>query len=251
MFVDSAAAQKIQSIVNEDVYGLVYYDFQPIYSASTDIIGMEALGRCRFTYDLATAGVFTSARIRDVPIDVQIDAFIRSLGRFSKSNWGDSWFVTFNVDPIHFTKDVIEYLSEQWGLAGFKNDLVVELTETHGVESIDTNLVQYAASLGLTTFLDDFGAGHSNVMALVNLPLRGVKFDKFFLSMCKCEFTLNIFKTLHNIVKKNGLFTIVEGIETFEGFQIAKELGAHGFQGFYLSKPVSGDVHPVTFRVVE
>jgi EAL domain-containing protein (putative c-di-GMP-specific phosphodiesterase class I) len=97
--------------------------------------------------------------------------------------------------------------------------------------------------------LDDFGTGYSSINYLTYIPVHKIKLDKslidIYLQDGKDAFIDNIIRLSHCL----GLKITVEGIEKEEQYERLKNFSCDYIQGFYFSRPVSGDeVKAMEFR---
>ena len=91
--------------------------------------------------------------------------------------------------------------------------------------------------------LDDFGSGYSSFSNLIKFPIDIVKIDKFFIDKFDDKKYINIVRTLIELIKKNNLSVVSEGIETELQYNLLREMGCDYFQGFYFSKPNENIIH--------
>jgi EAL domain-containing protein (putative c-di-GMP-specific phosphodiesterase class I) len=88
--------------------------------------------------------------------------------------------------------------------------------------------------------MDDFGSGYSSLNQLKDMPLDVLKIDMKFLS--KAEDNQKAETILRNILRLSsdlGLFSLTEGVETEDQYQMLNQMGCNLFQGYYFAKPMS------------
>lgn len=120
-----------------------------------------------------------------------------------------------------------------------------EITETSAMiansETVAGNIDRFEKN-GISLSLDDYGTGYSNISYLYNMPFKIMKIDKSILWSAeknpKADATL---KNTYDMAKKLKLKVVQEGVETEEQIKKLLDLGCDYFQGYYFSKPVSGD----------
>lgn len=128
----------------------------------------------------------------------------------------------------------------------------LEITETAAVKSeklFEKNMKAFR-KMGCTFSMDDFGTGYSNLAKMVDIPYDIVKIDKSLIWPCfeqdkrtnnrnqKAQMILN------NVVKMLldlGLHIVAEGVETKEMAEMLMNLGVQYLQGYYYSRPISGE----------
>lgn len=96
---------------------------------------------------------------------------------------------------------------------------------------------------GFSIAMDDFGTGYSSLSRLSMLPFDTVKIDRSLLLSASAG-NKAILESTITLIKRLGISTVVEGVETLEQLALIQLLGADSVQGFLLSKPV--DIHKAT-----
>ena len=128
-----------------------------------------------------------------------------------------------------------------------EQDLPAALVEIEITESIFINnsdqamrLFKEFSSIGIALTLDDFGTGYSSINYLTYIPVQKIKLDKslidIYLREGKDSFINNLIRLAHGL----GLKLTVEGVECLEQLERLKNFGCDFIQGFYFSKPISG-----------
>lgn len=244
--VEAARALSLAEIT-QDFY-LVYqlqYD-----SNQEEFVGLEAL--VRWKTDLAGANrpsVF-------IPIAEKSDLIIR-LGEWifeegcktRKRLIGlvpEQFTVSVNVSPRQLTNDsfmpFIERMLLKYALK--PQQIKIEITESQSLDFESQSILralQRIKTLDFPVSLDDFGTGHASYHVLERLlPLRQLKIPKQFIEQIE-EATkrYSILESIFQLTKSMNVECIIEGVETGEEVQIAKNIGIHIFQGYFFAKPVS------------
>ena len=122
------------------------------------------------------------------------------------------------------------------------NQLDFEITESvlMDYKNLENNCLTYIEQLGSEISIDDFGTGYSSLAYIQNLNADRIKIDQsFVLRMQKHNASYNIVKAIIEMAHSLGLTVLAEGIETFEHYELLKELGCDEGQGFYFSRPLS------------
>jgi diguanylate cyclase (GGDEF)-like protein/PAS domain S-box-containing protein len=120
--------------------------------------------------------------------------------------------------------------------------LELEITESvlmHDAElAITTIEALRADGVGLT--IDDFGAGHSSLMYLRNLPVNRLKLDRAFVrDIERDERNAAITAAVIGLGNSLGLDVVAEGVETAAQAQVLSRLGCPLVQGFYYARPLA------------
>jgi predicted signal transduction protein with EAL and GGDEF domain len=97
-------------------------------------------------------------------------------------------------------------------------------------------------TMGVTLSLDDFGTGYSSLLRLQSLPVSEIKIDRAFVSkLSESESTVGIVRAIVDLAHALGMPAIAEGVETEAEWQILRELGCDGAQGWHIAVPMSPD----------
>ena len=122
--------------------------------------------------------------------------------------------------------------------------LNLELTESSLLGNIDSVVANMTMlrSMGFVISMDDFGAGYSSLALLRRLPLDVVKLDRSFLFGAEADgkqqqFIQDIVSMTHHL----GMKILIEGVETLEQVNIAREAMCDYAQGFWFSRPLMKD----------
>jgi len=137
-------------------------------------------------------------------------------------------------------------------------ELVRELMDVHelpatllGVEIVEEALRDVGATakmlrglrdIGVSINLDDFGAGHSNLSWLQELPITGLKIDRRFvanLDRLGDDRGSAIVGGLIGLGRALGLSVVGEGVETEAQAEALRTMGCEHAQGYYFGYPGS------------
>lgn len=133
--------------------------------------------------------------------------------------------------------------------------LIVEITETAGLEDIDecARFVATLRDLGCKVALDDFGAGYTSFRHLKSLAVDLVKIDGSFVrGLARNPDNLVFVRTLLDLVRNFNLGSVAECVESLEEVRLLAEEGVHYLQGNAVGEPRLGQPWsaPVTGGVV-
>ncbi|WP_409229233.1 putative bifunctional diguanylate cyclase/phosphodiesterase [Gudongella sp. SC589] len=229
----------------------LFMEYQPIIDARTlDVHGFEALAR------------FNSPQLGLVPPNEFIEIaesnkLIVPLGRdimrqsFSFLNsleergYNDI-FISINISIIQLLRDdFIPDLIQASRETGISLDKVnLELTESifsSNITEINTKLSRLK-QLGIETAIDDFGTGYSSLSRERDLDISCLKIDKAFID--KLDSTNegdSITSDIISLAHKLGHVVVAEGVETENQMNYLIKNKCDYFQGYYFSKPLSGE----------
>ncbi|PBG27772.1 diguanylate phosphodiesterase [Clostridioides difficile] len=120
--------------------------------------------------------------------------------------------------------------------------LILELTENCWIPDINLLNDKFISLKGIGVYIaiDDFGTGYSSLNYLKELSVNIIKIERSFvknITYNSYEYTFleYIIKLAHII----NLKVCVEGIESYEEYDIVKSLGVDIIQGFLFGRPVS------------
>lgn len=99
------------------------------------------------------------------------------------------------------------------------------------------NIIQILHQIGYRVSIDDFGAGHSSLNILKNLPVDVLKIDKEFLSENSEKGEIIIANTI-SLAKQLNMKVIMEGVENKEQVSFLKKMKCDYVQGYYYNKPL-------------
>ena len=152
--------------------------------------------------------------------------------------------LSVNISAIQFYRgDLIVDIMDS--IKKYKMDpsmLEIEITESVLIDDIAmiTSKMNILRSIGVKVSMDDFGTGYSSLAYLSKLPIDTLKIDKSFIEFVSDnDDTKIIIEAILNTVKKLGLETVAEGVETNEQLSLLKEMNCDCIQGFLLAKPMT------------
>jgi len=128
--------------------------------------------------------------------------------------------------------------------------LELELTESTVMDETEvmTALLHRLRDLQLNVAIDDFGTGCSSLLRLKKLPVNKLKIDLSFVrNVTDDPANAAITKTIITLAKNLNLGVIAEGVETAEQFAFLLHHECQEVQGYYISRPLSGDQFTVWY----
>ena len=218
-------------------------DYQPKILLSTgDLGGAEALVRWRDNGVIVPPNEYLAALNNDVLWQLTVYIYRRVLREMVDNQITTP--ISINIDPSNLAHpEFVEFMEREaklWGVPA--EQITLEITENRALFDIaqSTQLLETIRNRGFRISLDDFGAGHSNMRGIRELPLDEIKLDR---SICADVTTnddsLHISQTVLELAATLKIDTVAEGIEDAETLHTLHDLGATYGQGFYLSAPIS------------
>jgi diguanylate cyclase (GGDEF)-like protein len=154
--------------------------------------------------------------------------------------------VHFNVSPMEAahagTYASIADAMKTWDIP--PQSLVIEMTETASVESIETagRFLLNLHAMGVRVCLDDFGTGYSSLRHLNDFQVDAIKIDRsFVVSAANDPAKIPIVAGIIALARGLNADVIAEGIETPEQREMIADLGCRLVQGYLFGRPMPAD----------
>jgi EAL domain-containing protein (putative c-di-GMP-specific phosphodiesterase class I) len=122
--------------------------------------------------------------------------------------------------------------------------LLIELTEDERLGDLDLAKRQLRAlgDAGVMVFLDDFGAGWSNLQRTLELPLTGLKIDGSLIGASdRDERARGLVRGALGIADELGLMSVAEGVETDAMRDRLLAMGCRYGQGWLFGRPTAAE----------
>lgn len=219
--------------------------YQPQYDPfSFEIAGAEALIR----WHCPRLGVLSASeflpKLRAANLLEEIDDFVLRSVLEHQNNWAKSGLnyprlsvnIPFNrlSDPF-FVKRIRHWLKPH-------HSIVFEILETEFCDELDStiaNSLMELRAMGIGIDMDDFGSGHSSILALQAIRPDRVKIDrKLIAPLAHNSNQLNTIAALSRIAKLEGAGVIIEGLEDSLQLSRISGLECELLQGYALHNPV-------------
>jgi diguanylate cyclase (GGDEF)-like protein/PAS domain S-box-containing protein len=151
--------------------------------------------------------------------------------------------ISVNISPRQFHNlDFVDIVEDLLGRYRVEPRFIeFEITETTAMKDVDhtLNIMHRLRELGILFSIDDFGTGYSSLGSLNKMPVSTLKIDKQFID--DLQTNSGIVATIIAISQHMRLNVVAEGVETEEQLLRLGTMGCHEAQGYYFSRPVSGD----------
>jgi len=137
---------------------------------------------------------------------------------------------------------ILKSALDAWGFG-----LTIEITEDRLVQGDDSSLasLERVRKLGIDLSIDDFGKGYSSLSYLKQIPASEIKVDKRFIGTIAIdEKDQQIVKTVIALAHALGMRVVAEGVDNAEALIVVRDLGCEMAQGFYIGRPMRGDLVP-------
>jgi EAL domain-containing protein (putative c-di-GMP-specific phosphodiesterase class I) len=119
--------------------------------------------------------------------------------------------------------------------------IVLEITESGLMEfSLALDVLTRLRMRNFQLSIDDFGTGYSMMRQLQNVPAIELKIDKTFVQHMDANHAdLVMVEKIIEMGHELDMEVIAEGVETQEQFNILRERGCDGVQGFLFSRALA------------
>lgn len=224
--------------------------FQPKVCFKTGVIaGAEALVRWqRSDGDLISPGIFIPMA-EQLGLISRIGEMVLRESCLQATRWmksGHDCKIAVNVSPLQFEEpDFSEKVLSALRDADLPpGRLELEITETMAVGDTDrvTEIMRPLRAMGVRLAIDDFGAGHSNLVTLTSLPFDVFKIDQQFVSALHSDKQAPaIIEMILAMAETMGLESVAEGVETPSQSDFLRRRNCTLAQGYLYSKPLPPD----------
>ncbi len=161
--------------------------------------------------------------------------------------WPDGTAVSVNLSTLDLAHpEVLPMVRNCLSVTNLEpSRLHIEVTETVLPMEFDliAKTIQSLRSLGIKIALDDFGTGYSSLSYLNKLKIDKVKIDQSFIRNVNVDAQARkLFNAIVSLSAEMEFDIIVEGVETPEQLEVARESGnVHRVQGYIFSRPEPSD----------
>lgn len=209
--------------------------FQPIMDLSSGMrFGSESLMRCSVP-GLASPLELLAAAEREGSIGI-VGREARRVAFAARK----SGTIFFNIHPDEFDDSFLTRPDDP--IFHHPDRVYLEITESaplHRYRFAKEILAELRAR-GIGIAVDDFGAGHSNIAAVVDLAPDIVKLDRSLITAAQVGTRrFRLLRSLVALCADQGAEVVAEGIETADELEAVVEAGVPYGQGYFLGKPVA------------
>ena len=243
-----------QYIIERDIMSNLDNDniipyYQPILNKNNSKIeAIEILVRLKVGNELISADEFIDIAIQRRKVEI-IDKIILEKGIILMSKLLDEGVInkdismSFNIsEQTLIAPDFVDYLVEliEAHSVDYKN-IILEFVEKSSIAILkNEELIRSIKKLGIRISLDDLSAGNSSINAIRFDLYDIIKFDKELLwRATENENIGEVYNFFINLMTKNKLDIVAEGIETELHNDFLKQKDVKYLQGYIFSKPIS------------
>lgn len=227
--------------------------WQPIVDlARGAVVGFEALARFPAPPQEPPDRWFAAAAERGVSARLEARVLVRVLD--AAGQLPADTFLTINVDPGQLADAAVrDVLAEREPL----HDVVVEITGHAGLAEHPGALdaVDWLREAGARIAVDDAGADHADLRALLQLTPELVKVDRRLVAGCDREPARRaLIRTVGQFASDLDALVVAEGVEHPAQLEVLSDLDVPLAQGFLLGRPgeqPAGGLPPPVRRLLE
>lgn len=214
--------------------------FQPIiHLADETIVGYELLGRVQ------GEGMFNNIPqlfyiAKQLGREIELSLLFRNSG-IAKAMAADlKGLIFFNTVPGEMSLDTLEDSLEQLRNSAPTLELAMEIHENAITDiGMMARLRGILNRLAIKLVYDDFGAGQSRLLELMDAPPDILKFDIALVRKIhlRSASSLNMVASLVRAARDLGVVVLAEGIELPEEAAVCRQIGFDLAQGYLFGKP--------------
>ncbi len=216
--------------------------YQPIIKlADRSVLGYEVLGRSRYPGLETPQAMFEVAA--EFQVESQLSRILRSVGVQSANGICENLELFVNTHPAELSEAGLIESLEELREAQPEQRLTLEvhegtITQPRKMRKLRNQL----KDLHIRLAYDDFGAGQSRLLELIEVPPDYLKFDLCLIkgihrATPQCQ---ELVATLVRMVTQMGIVALAEGIENEADHQTCLQLGFRTAQGFLYGRPAAG-----------
>lgn len=214
--------------------------YQPIVRLSdSGVVGVEILGRtCREDLFQSIPHLFRLAR--QWHRDVELSLLFRDAGLHQLQLAQAKGLVLFNTVPDELAPAALEKSLVLLRDMAPALALAMEVNE-NAITDIATmrQVRQLLHAMDIKLVYDDFGAGQSRLLELMEAPPDILKFDISLIHdvHLRSSSSLRMVAALVNMARDQGVTVLAEGTEQAQEVEVCRHLGFELAQGFYFGLP--------------
>lgn len=235
----------------------VYY--QPLVDLKSGrLCGFEALARWPHpARGMVSPGEFIPIA-EDTGLIIPMDQWVmqescRQFNQWEKQAGRElSLFMSVNLSSKQFSQnDLVEQIEQAVREAHFSPErMKIEVTESAIMDNTDSAaaMLLRLREIGFQLAIDDFGTGYSSLSYLHRFPMDTLKIDRSFVKAMSDRGEVEIVRTIITLAKNFGMTVVAEGVETEEQLQMLRDLDCHIGQGYFFSRPLTGEA---AYKIIE
>ena len=238
------SATSLRKIIDSETPILHY---QPkVRLTDAGFCGVEALLRCRDAADRPVDPEFAIDLAEHSGLMTELNDRIFREAVEQRRQWsenGRELDIAINLcASVSFERDLPERLTEMCEEHKVPSTaIILEMTE-RALERDNLVAMETMTRLRLMGFrlsIDDFGAGHSSLVRLRQMPFTELKIDKSFVTnLERSSENAVIVRSLVQLAQNLEMHCVIEGVEDAYALKFAAGLGCSEAQGYHIARPM-------------
>lgn len=165
----------------------------------------------------------------------------KAFEHFSGPTYSDfSFSINLSIDDI-INSDTQSFIFEKIEKFSSPGRIIFEILEDKDLSNNINELEEFIKNVriyGCKIALDDFGAGYSNFINILNLDIDILKFDGSLIREIDKDYeTLTVVKSMLEIAKLKNIETVAEYVSSERIQNIVQAVGFNHSQGWYIGQP--------------
>lgn len=232
---------------------LFRYHFQPIVSAKNgEIYAYEALMRTDESIGMSPLEVLETAGAYKRLYEIEKATMFNVLERFALDHdkfGGRNIFIN-SIPNYSLLEEDNKRLCERY--QKYIDEIVLEITESNTISDEELQALKRIGNINFNNqiAIDDYGAGHSNIVNLLRYTPKIIKIDRYLISGIEKDKNKQMFvKSTVEFAKINGISVLAEGVETYDEMITVIDIGVDFIQGFYTGRPTYDPVTEIDAEI--
>jgi EAL domain-containing protein (putative c-di-GMP-specific phosphodiesterase class I) len=219
----------------------IYHDYQPLYTLASRkrLFAYEAL--LRNAAQINPEDVFKSATKANVLYKLDTCSLQKAITSYFKKQSTGYLFLNIYLTTILHPNFMLFFDSMCKLFPELPKRLYLELNETSTEELWQLphlkRTIQTLRDYGVFFAIDDFGQGTASIKRAIEFGAECIKLDRYFTQNLANDEKKQRFVELFISFYGKDTLVVLEGIERKEELIVAKQLGIHAGQGYYLGRP--------------
>ncbi|RYM05906.1 EAL domain-containing protein [Sporolactobacillus sp. THM7-7] len=229
----------MDTLLNEE--GFFHY-FQPIkHLGSQETVGYEALFRSRLFANPEDAFIYAKKNKQLYELDSR--SIRKAASTYRKAGiLSEERKLFLNVYPstvlnAHFPSLISNIMDR---ILSASQSLVLEIVENEAIEDFKKfkKVIRELRQNGVRIAIDDFSKGIDDINRTIEIDTDYIKLDRYFSrELSQSRKKQAYIRLLVQFCSEFQITLIMEGLETPEEIEMAREMGIHYAQGFGLGRP--------------
>jgi EAL domain-containing protein (putative c-di-GMP-specific phosphodiesterase class I) len=219
----------------------IYHDYQPLYCVgdTNKVFAYEAL--LRNAAKINPESVFKSAKKANVLYKLDTYSLQKAIASFFNKKSTGYLFLNIYITTMLHPNFLLFFDSLCLLYPELPKRLFLEINETSDDDLWNIPLLKDSINtvrgFGVQFAIDDFGQGSSSIRRAIEFKPECIKLDRYFAQNLAADQNKQRFLELFYSYYGKDTLLVLEGIEKNKDLVVARQIGIHVVQGFYLGRP--------------